>query len=246
MQWRPVIEDGSLLELCLQLYGSEELAVSRLAIEFMVCIASVRRSLFPHESDRRKFLEGLVSTALTILKGNLNLQDIQNYNEFCKLLGRLKANFNLQDLVSVPNYNEWIEDVSVFTIKSLNQWRFASGSLVHLLTLWCRMVTSMAYIKVDSCQASFETKIPNIVSSYISSRLECAMEGRTEANEDPLDDEGKMQEQLDMLPPLCRFKYNETYEILVRVMDPLIEQLATLGRQSSGLFDSLLTTKTQF
>eukprot|EP00210_Caulerpa_lentillifera_P005833 g5577.t1 len=233
MQWRPVIENSAVLELCLELYGLDKLAVSRLAIEFMVCIASVRRSLFPHETDRRKFLEKLVCTTLTILKSNLNLQDIQNYNEFCKLIGRLKGNFNLQDLISVANYNEWIEAVSVFTIESLNQWRCASGSIVHLLTLWCRMVTSISYIKAESCLSFFNSKIPTIVSAYINSRLECVIGAKNGVIEDPLDDEGKMQEQLETLPALCRFKYNETFEILVRIMDPLMEQLARLGRQSS-------------
>lgn len=36
MTWRSVIENPGLMDLCFQLYSTEKVAVSRVAIEFMV------------------------------------------------------------------------------------------------------------------------------------------------------------------------------------------------------------------
>lgn len=72
-----------------------------MAMECLVRLGSVRRSVFQADPERLKFLNRLLTSTTEILRSQWGLNEIQNYNEFCKLLGRLKANFNLQDLVSV-------------------------------------------------------------------------------------------------------------------------------------------------
>lgn len=126
--------------------------------------------MFSQEEDRRRFLTRLVETSLSILKGQLHLDDDQSFNGVCKFLGRLKANFNLQDLASVPVFGEWIEAVMAFTMKLLNQWNCASGSIVHLIALWARLATSLSYIKLDDACLLLESKIPDLVHAYINSR----------------------------------------------------------------------------
>jgi exportin-7 len=56
----------------------------------------------------------------------------------------------LSELVNVENYGEWIQLVAEFTIKSLQSWQWASGSVYYLLGLWSRLVSSMPYLKGDS------------------------------------------------------------------------------------------------
>lgn len=41
--------------------------------------------------------------------------------------------------------------------------------------------------------------------------------------EDLLGDEGQLQEQLDTIPQLCRYKFEETARMLIAVMDPLLQ-----------------------
>lgn len=63
-------------------------------------LASVRRSLFTNESERTKFLHRLVTGTRNILQARQGLSEHDNYHEFCRLLGRLKTNFQLSELVS--------------------------------------------------------------------------------------------------------------------------------------------------
>jgi len=66
-----------------------------------VRLASVRRSLFTNETERAKFLNHLAGGTLELLRTQQGLADHANYHEFCRLLGRLKTNYQLSELVNI-------------------------------------------------------------------------------------------------------------------------------------------------
>lgn len=66
----------------------------------------MRRSLFASEAERSKFLNHLVTGTRDILRVHRGLDEHANYHEFCRLLGRLKTNYQLSELVSKNSENE--------------------------------------------------------------------------------------------------------------------------------------------
>lgn len=222
--WRPLLEEPKTLQLLLDVYASTTPPLSCAALECLVRMASVRRSLFASETERTKYLTHLINGTREILSKQQGLQEHSNYHEFCRLLGRLKNNYQLSALVSVDKYSEWIQLVADFSIKSLQSWQWASGSVYYLLCLWSRLVSSVPYLKGES-PSLLETFVPKITETYITSRLDSvravAMQGGLA--EDPLDNEDQLQDQLDSLPHLCRFQYEHTLKYLTNVMDPLLQ-----------------------
>lgn len=59
----------------------------------------MRRSLFTSEGERAKFLNHLAAGTRDILRTQRGLAEHANYHEFCRLLGRLKTNYQLSELV---------------------------------------------------------------------------------------------------------------------------------------------------
>ena len=59
----------------------------------------MRRSLFSSEAERAKFLNRLVTGTRDVLASERGLSEHANYHEFCRLLGRLKTNYQLSELV---------------------------------------------------------------------------------------------------------------------------------------------------
>lgn len=59
--WRSLVENPSTLQLFLDYYGSSQPPPSKLALECLVRLASVRRSLFSSDTERSKFLNRLVN-----------------------------------------------------------------------------------------------------------------------------------------------------------------------------------------
>ena len=183
----------------------------------LVQVASIRRSLF-NNSERARFLNCLVQGVKSILQNPLGLSDTANYHEFCRLVARLKSNYQLGELVKVDNYPEFIKLIAEFTVKSLQMWQFGPNSVHYLLSLWQRMVASVPYVKATEPHL-LETYTPEITKSYVTSRLDSVEVILREQLEDPLEDQGMLFQQLDQLSTIGRCEYDKTCALLVRLFD---------------------------
>ncbi|KPP68145.1 exportin-7-like [Scleropages formosus] len=201
--WRSAFLDSSTLQLFFDLYHSIPPSLSPLVLSCLVQIASVRRSLF-NNAERAKFLSHLVDGVKRILENPQSLSDPNNYHEFCRLLARLKSNYQLGELVKVENYPE--------------HWEFAPNSVHYLLSLWQRLAASVPYVKATEPHL-LETYTPEVTKAYITSRLESVHIILRDGLEDPLDDTGLVQQQLDQLSTIGRCEYEKTCALLVQLFD---------------------------
>ena len=172
--WRAAVEPPETPVLFFQLYAAcPRPPLSSLALECLVRLASVRRSLFGTDAARARFLGALVSGSAALLRARAGLEQHPNYHELCRLLCRLKTNYQLSELVAAEGYAEWIALVADFTVSSLRAWAWAQGSVFYLLGLWSRLVTSVPYLKGDA-PCRLDAHVPQIVAAYVHSRLEAA------------------------------------------------------------------------
>eukprot|EP00798_Chlamydomonas_sp_ICE-L_P019293 gene19293-25939_t len=213
----------------------------------LVRTASVRRSLFASESEL--FYPINVDDDLLnylLVRTAEGLADHDNYHEFCRLLGRLKTNYQLSELVAVDRYTEWIQQVADLTISSLNSWQWASSSVYYLLGLWSRLVSSMPYLKGDA-PSLLEVSVPQITQAYITSRLESVgLVLQNNMLEDMLENEDQLTEQMDALPYLVRFQYDNSAAFIVRLMEPLCDSFSQAAKtacsaQQMALLEGQLT-----
>uniref|UniRef100_A0A8B9L057 Exportin 7 n=1 Tax=Astyanax mexicanus TaxID=7994 RepID=A0A8B9L057_ASTMX len=215
--WRSAFLDSSTQQLFFDLYHSIPPSLSPLVLSCLVQIASVRRSLF-NNAERAKFLSHLVDGVKRILENPQSLSDPNNYHEFCRLLARLKSNYQLGELVKVENYPEVIRLIANFTVTSLQHWEFAPNSVHYLLSLWQRLAASVPYVKATEPHM-LETFTPEVTKAYITSRLESVHIILRDGLEDPLDDAGLVQQQLDQLSTIGRCEYEKTCALLVQLFD---------------------------
>jgi len=232
--WRPAFLESSTLQLFFDLYGALPSTLSPLALSCLVQIASVRRSLF-NNAERGKFLNQLVTGVREILQHPApGLTDPNNYHEFCRLLARLKSNYQLGELVMVDNYSESIQLMAKFTVESLQMWQFAPNSIHYLLSLWQRMVASVPYVKATEPHL-LETYTPEVTQAYITSRLESVSVVIRDGLEDPLDDNGMITQQLDQLSVIGRCEYGKTCQLLVQLFDQAAQSYQEMvGPPGSG------------
>lgn len=139
--WRSLLEDLSTLQLFKGYYDVTVPPLSNAALECLVRCASVRRSLFSSEDIRTSFLSCIINITLEILQSQKGLQHVENYHEFCRLLGRMRNNYQLSELMAVKNYSAWIERVASFTIDSLH---VCCLTLVSLLTFCMRALCQLS------------------------------------------------------------------------------------------------------
>ncbi|XP_054708520.1 exportin-7-like [Uloborus diversus] len=225
-RWRPAFLDFNSLQLFFDLYHCLTPSLSSVALLCIVQVASVRRTLFNNE-ERGKYLGQLVTGIKSILENPQKLSDSNNYHEFCRLLARLKTNYQLGELVRVENYSETIRLIAKFTVTSLQMWQFAPNSIHYLLSLWQRMVASVPYVKASEPHL-LETYTPEVTQAFVTSRLESVAVVRREGLEDPLDDLGMVQQQLDQMSIIGRCEYEKTCALLVQLFDQAAQRYQEL------------------
>ncbi|ESO95104.1 hypothetical protein LOTGIDRAFT_160865 [Lottia gigantea] len=231
--WRTAFLDFTTVQLFFDLFNGLPSTLSPMALSCLVQMASTRRSLF-NSAERVKFLNYLVSGVRGILENPQGLSDPANYHEFCRLLARLKSNYQLLELVKVDNYPEFIKLIAEFTVTSLQMWQFAPNSVHYLLSLWHRMVQSIPYLKA-SIPHSLETYAPEVTKAYITSRVSSVHVVIREGLEDPLDDHGMISQQLEQLLTIGRCEYDKTCALLVSLFDEsarTYQELISSGGQS--------------
>ncbi|XP_043247969.1 exportin-7 isoform X2 [Colletes gigas] len=230
--WRPIFLDPTSLKLFFDLYHSLPNSLSSLALSCLVQIASIRRSLFSN-SERTQFLTHLVNGVINIIQNLRGLSDPGNYHEFCRLLLRLKSNFQLGELISLEHYPEDIQLIAKFTVQSLQMWQFSPNSLHYLLTLWQKMVSSIPYVKSGDLHL-LDIYTPEVVNAYITSRFESVAVVVRERLEDPLDDLGVVQQQLEQISVIGRCEYQKTYTLLVQLFDQAARTYQELMTQTAS------------
>lgn len=242
--WRNVLQDPATIEMLFEFYANTDPPRSSKAMEAVILLCSVRRSLFPTDKDRAEFLGRLMTGIRELLKNQTGLQHQDNYHQFCRLLGRLKANYQLSELVKADGYLEWLELCSSFTVQSIRNWQYSTNSIHYLLALWGRLVAAVPYVRPETGARghvqALEKQVITVVEAYVDSMLGSVETVLREegALDDPLDDDGSLKEQLDRLPVICRFQYGPIANYILAKYDPLLakyrEMMNHLGTSATS------------
>ncbi|KAF2366896.1 Armadillo-type fold [Trinorchestia longiramus] len=228
--WRQAFLNLSTVQLFFDMYAKLPSSLASRCISVLVQIASLRRTFFSND-ERIKFLSCLVVGVKSILLNPQSLSDPTNYHEFCRLLLRLKSNYQLGELVVVQEYAATVELIAKFTVDSLSTWQFAPNSVHYLLSLWQRMVGSVPYMKVSEPHL-LDRYTPEVFRAYVVSRLESVGVVLREGCDDPLEDLTVVNQQLDQLSTIGRCEYGKTCTMLVQLFE-----------QTAGRYQELITAK---
>lgn len=228
--WRGLLSDAATTDLLFYFYANTEPPQSSKSMEALILLSSVRRSLFPTDKDRAAFLSRLINGIREMLSKRTGLQHQDNYHQFCRLLGRLKANYQLSELVKTEGYLEWLDLAASFTVQSIRNWQYSTNSIHYLLALWARLVAAVPYVRPETGARGhvpqLEKQVLLVTETYVESMLgsvETVIRSEG-ALDDPLDDDGSLKEQLDRLPVICRFQYGPVANLILAKFDPLMSQ----------------------
>jgi exportin-7 len=176
--WRRVCLDPQLFpfvwDLFTALSGTASVAVREALLRCINCLCCIRRSFFQNDEERRRWL-GLVlqGTMHVMEKTSTWLQEPRLCAEFCRLLCRIKPNFQLNELLEDANYERWLAMVTDFTCSALLNWSYTSPSLGYLCLFWSRLVGSQQYAKKEKL-THFDVAVPRVVQAFVRSRVDMA------------------------------------------------------------------------
>lgn len=243
------------------------------ALDCISAMVSVRRSLFTADAERKRYLVHIMRGVCEILREKQGLKDEACYHNFCKLLSRIKNNQQLTDLIKSEGYAEWLNLTASFTIEACNNPSWSSNSMNYILGLWGRLVASVPYARLESSGNSsamavagimgigsgmqggggtssmpdvqLDKYVPSIVGAYIRGRVDLLTCANQDIALDELSDLENIDDQLENMPTLCRYVYEENVAIIRSIMDPIMvqyERVWTAIRSSPAAVDQHIPT----
>lgn len=239
--WKPLFEESDTIQLFWMLYIQLPTQYGKAKVlQILVMLSSIRRSLFTGDEERKVYLNKFIDGMIAVLENNNGLTDQENYHEFCRLLARIKSNFQLNEFVSCTGYTKWIELCAKFSTESFRMWRYAGPSVFYILNLWSRLVASKPYLKSDM-DSHLDTHVPTICEQYIVSRLEYARGCvHDDTIENPLEHKESLDEQLEALPQLVHSSYEKIGQVFTALFDPLVLKYREgLQTKNSSSFEEL-------
>lgn len=240
--WRRLIQEPETTTVFVDIYTTRPPPLSTKALECLVQLAAVRRSLFESEADRNRFLSRLLQVSTGFVRGAVGLQHPENMHELCRFFAALKLNYQLMELMAVPEYEQWMECVAGFTVAAFhNKTQYEqdgslhSSSIFYLISLWSRFVNSLPFLKSSSVPSLLDQYVPLVTKAYIASRLEFCTAAASGAIDDPLEDTEDVMNQLDQFPILCRCEYEQVSNFLLSLLDPRIDLYGRSDGRGGGV-----------
>jgi hypothetical protein len=231
--WRKLVTNAQIMQLMAKLYLESKPAQAALAMELLMMWSSCRRSLFVKDEDRRAFLSELLDAVLMVLKSQAGLRHEENYHAFCRMLGRIKNNFQLTELLAAKQWAEFSLEITQFTVSSFQQWQWSKNSTHYLLHLWNRLVSVSPFVRDpdNKIVPLIKDYVPRVFSTYVQGRLQSVEDCVVDAGlENPLDDESQLQQQLQQIPNLTRYQYAASGSILTSLIEPLCQQYGQMAQ----------------
>jgi len=216
---------------------------AQLCLQCLVLLAALRRSFFQKEDDRTRLLASMMQGTTGVLASKMGLQDHGCYHELCRLLGKINATHQLNELCASEQFQVWIEQVYSFTMDSLRHWEVMPNSKHYLLGFWAAMVNPVILL-AEKAPKQLEAYIQQITVAYVESRLFMAEASADRNNcqdwDDPLMDEVLRAEQLEVLSNLGRCRYQDTAQYIMKHF----EEVSRLGQQAAvpqAIFEKKMT-----
>eukprot|EP01147_Barroeca_monosierra_P003947 gene3947-6410_t len=222
--WKETITSNNLLSLFFELYLNLEAPLSSHALNCLVQLASVRRTIFSSSEDRLYYLEQLVDGLCRILKSEHGLKDggastltVFPFTSSIDIAGKIENDvsglhlsfkylYMLSELVCLSKYRECLELIARFTLISLENWDLSANSVHYLLGLWERLVSGIPYLKSD--KEHFLTEYtPQVFTAYWKSRLLAGEMVVLQNAENHLNDQPTLVEQLKQVSTIARAQY---------------------------------------
>lgn len=241
--WRIALTDCKVVDMFFRLFKVLPIELTSRVLLNLVQLASVRRTLFS-TGERQTFLGELVKGVKGIMESPEKLRQQESFHEFCRLVSRLKSNYQLSELLKVDDYSLMVTLLADFTEQSLRAYEFSSNSTYYLLSFWQRMVSSMPYVKATDPHL-LGLCCPKITAAFIESRLLFARAViRGDIVEDPLEDQGALHQVLEQFAIICRCDYDKTAEILLDHFDRAFTALKAINASTSSELDEVIAELT--
>ncbi|CDW59214.1 exportin 7 [Trichuris trichiura] len=239
--WRDVFFSFDVIKLYHTIYMHIPV-VEELALNCLVQVASIRRTLFDCKKRTEMLLE-MMESVIEMLSSNRVPSAPETSHHFCLLLCRLKNTHQLSEFTGASCFDKFVDKTADFSVKSFMTVDFPPGGLHYLLAYWDLMISCLAYFRDGKNKQALEKAASIITRAFIESRLE-RVDVLQENAVRELNDFTLLWDQMDQFSTFCRYHYASSAEWLLQSFDQLVGAYnMSFTQQSESVQTSIVESK---
>uniref|UniRef100_A0A6B2KWS9 Exportin-7/Ran-binding protein 17 TPR repeats domain-containing protein n=1 Tax=Arcella intermedia TaxID=1963864 RepID=A0A6B2KWS9_9EUKA len=227
--WAPIMEDPNPLSLIFNLYEHTSLPYSVKCLEILEKMVAVRDSIFSNDDQKSTFLSNFIFGLGKIISNVKEFNSPHIVHQIARILARLKANYQIRQIVDTRHYSAFIRHTAEFSIQ-LFSTPLSMHTLFYLLSFWNRMVSAAYHIRLspEDCSTHLNEIVPKLLVSLVKGIGDlCA----SSTSDNPLDNE-HLASVLGEIPSIARYAHQE---VTASILGELIAIMKEWGGGGRGI-----------
>jgi len=212
--WSSVFELPETFSTFGRFYTESRASEQTKALEIISSVVSVRSSVFGPSSGQAAFLSSFFDFLGKTITDRRGLDEPINAHILCRLLVKLKCNFNLSQFVAVPAWKALIELIANFHIELMSSPDCNPNLVFYMMSWWQRLCASVVYLSANSEPTHLQEILPGIVHTLIKTTLKREEDYPGEEEQSLISDK-QLTLVLATLPPILDISGRSEIENLI-------------------------------
>ena len=244
--WRPLLCKPGFFDMFWSLFENLPAPFNVVVLQCLIQLGSARRSLFQCDEERKLWLQRIMRGTMDVIERHVWLSDEEILREFCRLLNRLKPNYQLNELLEVEFYESWVRRVAEFTVQCFGAWRATKSSFLSLCCMWARLLGSQEFSRKDK-DPLFDELMPHVTRAYVNACMEMGEAfgaGNRSGLENPLDDDSDaLRLELEFASQMIRGSLSQLSTDIISLFKATVEEygICVGNRRPSGILEEKLS-----
>ncbi|MES1922218.1 hypothetical protein MHBO_003727, partial [Bonamia ostreae] len=156
------------------------------------------------------------------------MKNLNIFNEFCLMLTSICNNCQINLMVKLPNYQDWINNIAKFTATAFNIHNASTNGIHYLLMLWSKFSSSIIYFR-NKTPEFLRDFVPQITIEFMNANLShLANQIKENTDFDSLLNEVEMTSIFQFLPSLFHSDYENSINWVKKKFDGHFAQLQSV------------------
>ncbi|VWU50246.1 Ran-binding protein, putative [Hepatocystis sp. ex Piliocolobus tephrosceles] len=129
-----------MYKICMSELDDIKNCCGKYCLRSLILLASLRKTFFSNENQKIQYMNEFFNGINLIIEKKIGLHDEDCFHELCRLIGKIDTSIRLHELSTYSNFLSWCNNIYIFTIEGMKDWKYLCNSKHYLLGIWSNML----------------------------------------------------------------------------------------------------------
>ncbi|SCQ16090.1 Ran-binding protein, putative [Plasmodium ovale] len=158
-----------MYEICMSEVDDIRNCCGKYCLRSLILLGSLRKTFFSNEKQKIRYMNEFLGGINKIIEKKIGLHDEDCFHELCRLIGKIDTSVRLQELSTYSNFLSWCNNIYLFTMEGMKNWKYLCNSKHYLLGIWSNMlnIIPIKVIKEINSRTDEKELLKDVMSNKI-------------------------------------------------------------------------------